>query len=254
MVPDLSSTADADVLNSLSDSAATFQTDKVQVGDKIFQITDNTKGFVKAVISETVLTCMDKDGNDLDLFPDGNENYKIRALSPPGLSEYKARIGAANNDGSSNLSGTFLESKSGITRSLWQLNNGYGSTNNKIQKFTNEIVSSNQEVIFVQNSATLGFSITANKHCIVIASYTASFASVTVNYGFSLNADGELTTGFNGITGSKKVAADRIVDADDSSNVCCVVYLSPGDVLRPHTDGAADGSAFTEISIIAQGI
>ena len=103
MVPDLVSVADANVLNSLSDSAATFQTDLVQPDDEIFQLTDLTKGFVKAVSTENVITCKDKDGADLDLFPLGTESYKIRMLSPVGLGSFKARIGAAYNNIGSHL-------------------------------------------------------------------------------------------------------------------------------------------------------
>ncbi len=103
MVPDLASVADANVLNSLSDSAATFQTDLVQPDDEIYQLTDGEKGFVKAVSTENVITIKDKDGADLDLFPLGTENYKIRMLSPVGLGAFKARIGAAYNNASSHL-------------------------------------------------------------------------------------------------------------------------------------------------------
>jgi hypothetical protein len=103
MAPDLTGTADADVANSLSVSTATFQTDLVQVDDEIYNLTDLTKGYVKAVSSETVITCKDADGNDLDLFPDGNEDFMIRMLSPVGLGTHKSRIGAAYNNGSSNL-------------------------------------------------------------------------------------------------------------------------------------------------------
>jgi hypothetical protein len=103
MVPDLTGTADADVANSLSVSTATFQTDLVQVDDEIYNLTDLTKGYVKAVSSETVITCKDADGNDYDLFPAGTEDFMIKMLSPVGLGNHKARIGAAYNNGSSNL-------------------------------------------------------------------------------------------------------------------------------------------------------
>jgi hypothetical protein len=103
LVPDLTGTADSDVLNSLSATGLTFQTDLVQRWDEIYQTTDGTKGYVKAVSSQTVLTCMDKDGNDLDLFPLGTEDFKIRKLSPEGLGQFKGRIGAVYNNGSSNL-------------------------------------------------------------------------------------------------------------------------------------------------------
>jgi hypothetical protein len=103
MMAQLDSTADADVSNSLSDSTATFQTDGVAVGDKIYQTTDNTVGYVKAVSSETVLTCKDADGADLDLFPDGNETYVIKSLSPTGAGEFKASFANVYNNSSSDL-------------------------------------------------------------------------------------------------------------------------------------------------------
>jgi hypothetical protein len=107
LVPDLTGTADSDVLNSLSATGLTFQTDLVQRWDEIYQTTDGTKGYVKAVSSQTVLTCMDKDGNDLDLFPLGTEDFKIRKLSPEGLGQFKGRIGAVYNNGSSNLDDSY---------------------------------------------------------------------------------------------------------------------------------------------------
>lgn len=103
MVPDLTGTADANVLNSLSASAALFQTYSVSAGDEIYQTTDNTKGYVKAVSSETLLTIMDEDGNDLDLFPLGTEDFVIHMLSPVGLGEFKANIGAVYNTSGSDL-------------------------------------------------------------------------------------------------------------------------------------------------------
>ena len=103
LAPDLVSVADSDVLNSLSDSAAEFQTYLVQPGDVLYNLDDLTQGFVGTVSTENVLTCVDKDGAALDLFPNGDENYKIRMLSPPGLGKFKARIGAAYNNSGSNL-------------------------------------------------------------------------------------------------------------------------------------------------------
>ena len=103
LAPDLEGVADSDVLNSLSDSTAAFQTYLVQIDDEIYQTTDNIKGFVKAISSENIITCKDKDGADLDLFPTGTESYKIRMLSPPGLGENRERVGAVYNNSSSNL-------------------------------------------------------------------------------------------------------------------------------------------------------
>ena len=103
MVPDLTSVADANVANSLSDSGATFVTDLVQVDDEIYNTDDGTKGFVKAVSTENVITCKDAAGADLDLFPLGTETYVIHMLSPTGLGSFKANIGAVYNDSGSDL-------------------------------------------------------------------------------------------------------------------------------------------------------
>lgn len=97
MVPDLVSTADSNVITKLVDSGATFVTDLVQVGDIVYNLTDLTQGIVVTVENETTILL------NADIFPDGNENYKIRMLSPIGLGAYKARIGAAYNNSGSNL-------------------------------------------------------------------------------------------------------------------------------------------------------
>lgn len=111
MLPDLVSVADANVLNSLSDSLAAFQTHLVQPNDEIYQTDDLIKGFVKAVSGEGLITCMDKDGADLDLFPLGTEGYKIRMLSPVGLGSFRARIFAVENDSGKNLGDSWYTQK-----------------------------------------------------------------------------------------------------------------------------------------------
>jgi hypothetical protein len=97
MVPDLTGTADSDSTNQLVDSTADFVTDKVAVGDIVYNTTDLTQGTVTAVVDLYTLTLSG------DIFPDGNENYKIRILTPTGIGKYNSRIGAAYNNGSSHL-------------------------------------------------------------------------------------------------------------------------------------------------------
>ena len=99
MVPDLESTTDGTTASKLVDSGATFQTDLVQVGDIIFNLTDLTQTTVTAIDSETVLSVT------ADIFTTG-EDYKIRMLSPVGLGASKARIGAAFNNSGSNIDDT----------------------------------------------------------------------------------------------------------------------------------------------------
>lgn len=97
LVPDLTGTADSDVATELRDSGAAFQTHLVQPGDIVFNLDDLIQGTVISVDSETAITL------SADIFPDGNESYKIRMLSPVGLGPAKARIGAAYNNSSSNF-------------------------------------------------------------------------------------------------------------------------------------------------------
>jgi hypothetical protein len=97
MVPDLTGTADTDTANKLVDSTADFVTDKVSIGDIVYNTTDLTQGTVTAIDDLNTLSLSS------DVFPDGDETYKIRMLSPTGLGTYKSRLGAAYNNGSSNL-------------------------------------------------------------------------------------------------------------------------------------------------------
>jgi len=97
MVPDLESTTDGTTASKLVDSGADFVTDKVQVGDIVYNTTDLTQTTVTAVDDLHTLSLV------ADIFVSG-EDYKIRALSPVGLgTAFKARIGAAFNNSGSNL-------------------------------------------------------------------------------------------------------------------------------------------------------
>jgi hypothetical protein len=79
-----SGTCDTDTTNELVDSADDFTVDDGEgaaaVGDEVKNTTDVTIGFVKSIANAAAgrLAIMDDLGNDLDLFPDGNEGYSIR--------------------------------------------------------------------------------------------------------------------------------------------------------------------------------
>lgn len=99
LVPDLTGTADSNVVTELRDSTATFQTDAVQPGDRVYNLTDLTQGTVVSVDSETAITLSS------DFFPLGTEGYKIRILTPQFDSGkvFKGRIGAAFRNSSGNF-------------------------------------------------------------------------------------------------------------------------------------------------------
>lgn len=64
-------TADTNTVNTLTDSAATFITDGVEIGDAVVNTTDSTAGIVVS-LTETALTFA------TDLFPLGTEAYAVR--------------------------------------------------------------------------------------------------------------------------------------------------------------------------------
>lgn len=74
LTPTSSGTASATTANKLVDAAATFITDGVQVGDSVFNTTDNTVARVTALDSETTLSI------DADIMAN-LETYAIREAS-----------------------------------------------------------------------------------------------------------------------------------------------------------------------------
>ncbi len=98
MVPDLTGSCDGTSSGFLVDSGSTFFTDLVKAGDIIYNTTDLTQ--------TTVATTPTTDGANLDTTDDifaSGENYKIRLMSPTGISSINARIGAVYNNSSYNL-------------------------------------------------------------------------------------------------------------------------------------------------------
>lgn len=78
-LPQITGTADTNTTDKLVDTSANFST--VNVGDIVYNTTDNTSGAVTAVDSTTALSFA------TDLFPDGNENYIIFTAGPIGFNE-----------------------------------------------------------------------------------------------------------------------------------------------------------------------
>ncbi len=100
LVANMEGTCDANTLNKLTDSGENFNDEGVEIGDRIYQTTDSTMGYVGAIDSNTVISCVDSDGTALDLFPDGNETFIIERLSPtmPTGYTFKKYLGSVYND------------------------------------------------------------------------------------------------------------------------------------------------------------
>jgi hypothetical protein len=247
MVPDLTGTADTDTTNKLVDSTADFVTDKVSIGDIVYNLTDYTQGTVTAIDNLTTLSLSG------DIFPDGDESYRIHMLSPTGLGDFKSNPGKVYNDGSSNLTDSRKNGIARITTALWHTQNGLGSSSTKIRKFTTEVDASDDIVVTVVNSATLGFVVTANMDCELHIGYSLQCSSAEF-FGFSKNS-AQLTTDFSSITTADRMRASQSSSAQ-SESVEWSGILKEGDVIRAHSNAVADGAQpeRSQISVLAKEI
>jgi len=120
---------------------------------------------------------------------------------------------------------------------------GYGSTDNKIMRFTNVV--ENVGNMFSENhvsgysSNDKGLEITINRS----GRYGVVFGnavSAAYDSGLSINSN-QLTTSITSIT----IAHRLDVDGGSSISGSCssVMYFNKGDIIRPHTDGQAGAAA-----------
>lgn len=120
---------------------------------------------------------------------------------------------------------------------------GYGSTDNKIMRFTNSV--ENYGNCFSENHSTGynsnadGLEITINKAGKYAMSFstTAIAAGGSVSFGFSLNST-QLTTDILSITAANRLTV-AVTTPSALQSIATSKYFSIGDVIRPHTDGGA---------------
>jgi len=138
------------------------------------------------------------------------------------------------------------------TQAFWHTVDGYGSSSTRIQKFSTEVLSSDDVVVTVVNSATLGFTVTANVRCRISVAYSPNFNAVGL-FGFSLNS-AQLTTGIDNITAADRLTIGTAHAANNPNNVAISRIIEIGDVVRPHTSGVANGStaALGSITVFAE--
>lgn len=127
--------------------------------------------------------------------------------------------------------------------------NGFGSTNNKIRRFTTTLLNVGTAITYA-DSATLGASFTINEAGIYAITYSDSRSSGASDHGVSLNSS-QLTTGINTITNADIVAIAESATAGVASAVR-TLRLAVNDIIRPHSnDGAQDNTGvFSRFSII----
>lgn len=122
------------------------------------------------------------------------------------------------------------------SRSMVRLHslNGYGSTNNKIRRFTTVVTNQGSDITYA-DSATLGASFTINRAGVYAISYSDNFSSAA-EMGLSLNS-AQLTTSFASITDADRLAIATTAGTAFTALAAWVGYLPSGSVIRAHTTG-----------------
>lgn len=134
--------------------------------------------------------------------------------------------------------------------------NGYGSSSNRIRRFTTTLLNSGTAITYA-DSATLGGSFTINEPGLYAIEYTDHAPSAPVIFGISLNAGGTDTIS-SGVPIGQRLA---LVSAAYSTvqvyaNASAIARLSQNDVVRAHVDTASNptsSSAFAKFTIAKVG-
>lgn len=129
-------------------------------------------------------------------------------------------------------------------QSMVRLNtaNGYGSTNTKIRRFTNVVTNQGTNITYADSAAN-GASFTINVSGVYAISYTEQFTTGGGHAGLSLNSS-QLTTNASSITAANLLSAAYATSASEPISTACTVYLTAGDVVRPHTHGEGAGALY----------
>ena len=113
---------------------------------------------------------------------------------------------------------------------------GYGSTATKIPYYkTTPDKNTISNLGTITNDSTNGFAFTATRRCKVHAHVSATFTAAEY-IGWTLNSNP--ATAIGAVTEEEILAITRDSVAGEIDTVSCSVILEPGDVIRPHTNGA----------------
>lgn len=132
--------------------------------------------------------------------------------------------------------------------------NGYGSTNNKIRRFTTTVDEIGGAITY-SDSATLGATFTINDTGVYTISSTEEEGSgSTAYFGISLNST-QLTTTIASINAADRLAMSSNTGTSGLNRESCSWsgILNKGDVIRAHGSGTNDNSATVAFTISKQG-
>jgi len=122
---------------------------------------------------------------------------------------------------------------------------GFGSTDNKIRKFTNKVASAGTDLTTVFNDATHGTTITVNTAGTYSIHYSGDSLVGSGVYGISVNSN-QLTTSISGITSTNALGMGTTpTNGDRGTTISVTLPFAVNDVIRPHCDGLETASANT---------
>lgn len=122
------------------------------------------------------------------------------------------------------------------------INNGYGSTNTKIKRFTTVLTNIGTAITYV-DSSTFGSSFTINEKGLYEIFYQENhFTAQFATFGVSLNSN-QLTTNIDAVSVANRVMCARPswdnAPPGGINALTRTMLLNPGDVLRPHHGAVA---------------
>lgn len=118
--------------------------------------------------------------------------------------------------------------------------NGYGSTNTVIRRFTNVVTNQGSDITYA-DSVTLGASFTINTNGVYTISHADQVNSAN-DFALSLNST-QLSTICGSILTATRLAFANSASANACGTMAWTGYLSVGDVVRTHGNGAPSGTA-----------
>ena len=139
------------------------------------------------------------------------------------------------------LTNVILDGTVTIPLSYIRLNtaNGYGSTNNKIRRFTNTVNNVGTDITYA-DSATLGATFTINTAGVYSVSYSDVF-NTAADLGLSIDS-AQLTTSIFSINVANALAVATPSGNNFAGTVSAIFYAAASSVVRAHTNGVASGA------------
>lgn len=118
--------------------------------------------------------------------------------------------------------------------------NGYGSTNNKVRRFTNFVTVGT--AITAADSATLGTTFTINENGVYAFCYCDFTSGAASDFGISYNANSSGTVAYGSLTVTERTTQTNAVSTIGVTSCTTVMRCSAGDVIRAQTDGSTNGA------------